>query len=104
MPALTKQDSRYYTLGRGGFWRRTGYALSRAVITRDDNAREVFNTSEVVGAGAAAGLSNLYYPSRERTFSNTAQQWGLDVGIDAFTFALKEFWPDVNQKLFHGKQ
>jgi hypothetical protein len=103
-PALTHQDSRYYTLGRGGFWRRTGYALSRAVITRDDNAREVFNTSEVVGAGAAAGLSNLYYPSRERTFSNTAQQWGLDVGIDAFTFAVKEFWPDVNQKLFHGKQ
>jgi hypothetical protein len=103
-PVITHQDSRYYTLGRGGFWRRTEYALSRAVVTRDDHAREVFNSSEVVGAGAAAGLSNLYYPGRERTFSNTAQQWGVDVGIDALTFVVQEFWPDINQKLFHGKQ
>ena len=103
-PAITHQDTRYYTLGRGGFWKRTEYALSRAVVTRDDKGKEVFNSSEVVGAGAAAGLSNAYYPASSRSFSNTAQQWGVDVGIDAFTFALKEFWPDVNQKLFHGKQ
>jgi hypothetical protein len=104
VPALTHQDTRYYTLGRGGFWKRTGYALSRAVVTRDDNAKEVFNVSEIAGAGAAAALSNAYYPASQRTFSNTAQQWGLDIGIDACTFAAKEFWPDINQKLFHGKQ
>jgi hypothetical protein len=103
-PTLTHQDSRYYTLGTGGFWKRTGYALSRAVITRNDAGREVFNSSEVFGAGAASGLSNLYYPSRERTFGNTADQWGLDVGIDAATFVFKEFWPDINQHLFHGTQ
>ena len=103
-PVITHEDSRYYTLGRGGFWKRAGYAVSRAVITRDDNAREVFNISEVVGAGAAAGLSNLYYPQRERGLSNTMQQWGVDVGIDALSFGVREFWPDINRKLFHGKQ
>jgi hypothetical protein len=103
-PAVTHQDPRYYTLGSGGFWKRTGYALSRAVITRNDAGKEVFNSSEVIGAGAAAGLSNLYYPSGERTFGNTADQWGLDVGIDAATFVFKEFWPDINQRLFHGTQ
>lgn len=103
-PVLTHEDSRYYTLGRGGFWKRAGYAVSRSVVTRNDAGNETFNISEVFGAGASAGLSNLYYPASQRGFSNTAQQWGLDVGIDAFTFALKEFWPDVNQKLFHGKQ
>ena len=103
-PVITREDSRYYTLGRGPFWKRAGYALSRAVVTRDDAGREVFNVSEVVGAGAAAGLSNAYYPGRERTFGNTASQWGLDVGIDALTFGLKEFWPDVNKKLFKGKE
>jgi hypothetical protein len=30
---------------------RTGYALSRAVITRSDSGAEVFNASEIVGAG-----------------------------------------------------
>lgn len=104
VPALTHEDSRYYTLGRGGLFKRTGYAVSRAVVTRSDSGKSVFNASEVVGAGASAGLANAYYPGRERTFSNTATNWGLDVGIDAFTFVLKEFWPDINHRLFHYDQ
>jgi hypothetical protein len=102
VPVLTHEDTRYYTLGTGGFFRRTGYALSRAVITRSDSGREEFNLSEVVGSGAASGISNLYYPSRERSFSNTASEWGLDVGIDAASFVFREFWPDVNRAVFHA--
>jgi hypothetical protein len=104
VPTLTREDTRYYTLGSGGFWKRTGYSLSRAVITRNDAGHNTFNISEVVGAGAAAGVSNLYYPSRERTFGNTADKWGQSVGIDAATFMFKEFWPDINHALFHGKK
>jgi len=103
-PAVTREDSRYYTLSRGGLMKRAGYALSRAAVTRSDSGHNVFNVSEVIGAGSSAGLSNLYYPSKERTFSNTATTWGLDVGIDAVTFVLKEFWPDVNRSLFHNDQ
>lgn len=104
VPVLTREDSRYYTLGRGGFFKRTGYAVSRAVVTRSDAGKNVFNVSEVVGAGASAGLANAYYPAPERNFSNTATNWGLDIGIDAFTFVLKEFWPDINQRFFHYDQ
>ena len=104
VPVATHEDTRYYTLGRGTFMKRAGYALSRTVITRSDSGKEVFNASEVVGAGASAGLSSLYYPSRERSFGNTGQQWGLDVGIDAVSFLAKEFWPDINHWLFHGAQ
>lgn len=101
-PVITRQDTRYYTLGRGGFWKRTGYALSRAVITRSDSGKEEFNVSEVVGAGAAAGLSSLYYPTRERSIGNTGKEWGLDVGIDSASYVVREFWPDINHWLFHG--
>lgn len=104
VPVVTHEDTRYYTLGRGGFLKRTGYALSRAVITRSDSGKTEFNASEVLGAGAAAGLSNAYYPSAERTFGNTGKEWGINVGVDAISFFAKEFWPDINQKLFHGKQ
>jgi hypothetical protein len=104
VPVLTHEDSRYYTLGRGGLFKRSGYAVSRAVVTRSDAGKKVFNVSELAGAGASASLSNAYYPGKERTFSNTATNWGLDVGIDAFTFVLKEFWPDVNHRLFHYDQ
>jgi hypothetical protein len=63
VPTLTHEDIRYYTLGKGGFFKRTGYALSRAVVTRSDSGTATFNIGEVVGAGAAAGISNLYYPA-----------------------------------------
>jgi hypothetical protein len=102
VPAITHEDTRYYTLGHGGFLKRTGYALSRAVVTRNDSAREVFNVSEVIGSGASAGLSTLYYPSRERSLGSTGTEWGLDVAIDAAAFEVKEFWPNINHWLFHG--
>ncbi len=102
VPVITHEDNRYYTMGSGGFVKRAGYALSRAVITRSDSGKEVFNLSEVVGAGAASGLSSLYYPSRERSLANTGTEWGLDVGIDAAAMFAKEFWPDVNRHVFHG--
>lgn len=103
VPSITHQDTRYYTLGHGGFLKRTGYALSRVVVTRTDSGNSTFNTSEVVGAGAAAGISNFYYPSKERTFSSTASKWGVNVGVDALTFVSKEFWPDINQRLFRAQ-
>lgn len=101
VPTVTHEDTRFYTLGSGGFMKRTGYALSRAVITRSDAGNEVFNASEVIGAGASSGLSTLYYPSRERSFANVGKQWGLDIGIDSASFVAKEFWPDINRAIFH---
>lgn len=104
VPAIAHEDTRYYTLGQGGFAKRAGYAIKHVVITRDDAGKDVFNAGEVLGAAMSSALSNAYYPQGERTVGNTLDQWGLDVGIDAFTFAFKEFWPDINHKLFHGSK
>ena len=104
LPTALHQDSRYYTLGRGGFAKRLGYSLSRAAITRKDNGHETFNASEIFGAGAAAGISSLYYPSQERTFSKTYQLWLTSIAIDAGSNLFKEFWPDINNRVFHQKE
>jgi hypothetical protein len=103
VPVIARQDTRYYTLGTGGFFKRTGYSLSRVVITRSDSGREVFNVSEVGGAAAAAGISTTYYPARERSVGNFATEWSVNVGIDAASFVAKEFWPEINKKLFERK-
>jgi hypothetical protein len=103
LPAVLRQDSRFYTRGHGGFARRLVYSASRIVITRTDGGRETFNASEVFGAGASAGISALYYPSSERTFTKTYQRWITSVSIDGGTFIFKEFWPDINNKFFHQK-
>ena len=102
-PVLMHQDSRYYAMGEGKFWHRTGYALSRVFVIRNDSGNEVFNTSELLGAASAAGLANLYYPGPQTGASVTAERFGLNIGFDALTYAAKEFWPDVNRKVFGGR-
>jgi hypothetical protein len=104
LPSALRHDPRYYTLGRGGFFKRTGYACSRVLITRTDAGNETFNASEIVGAGAASGISTLYYPSAYKTWTKTGQRWLISVALDGGTFVVKEFWPDVNSKIFHQKQ
>jgi hypothetical protein len=105
LPVATHEDPRYYTLGRngGGFLHRTGYSLTRLLITRNDAGRNTFNFSEVVGNAAGAAISDLYYPRQERTLDKTAQKWILQLGIDAFFDMAKEFWPDTDQRIFHGR-
>jgi hypothetical protein len=103
LPAALHQDSRYYTLGRDGFAKRFAYSVSRIAITRTDSGHEAFNGSEIFGAGAAAGISSLYYPSQERTFSKTFDLWMTNLAIDAGSSLFKEFWPDINNKFFHQK-
>lgn len=103
LPAALHQDSRYYTLGRGSFAKRFAYSVSRVAITRNDSGRSAFNASEILGAGAASGLSSLYYPSQERTFSKTFGLWMTNLAIDGGSSLFKEFWPDINDKFFHQK-
>ena len=77
VPAVTHEDTRFYTLGRGGFFTRAGYALSRVVVTRSDAGNPTFNLAEIVGAGISAGISSTYYPTRERSLApNTGSSVG----------------------------
>jgi len=99
-PVVLHQDPRYFVRGTGGFWKRTGFAISREVITRGDDGRNHFNTSELAGNAVAAGISNLYYPTTDRSFGNTANKWGQQIALDTFFNVAKEFWPDVRNKLF----
>lgn len=105
LPIATRQDPRYYTLGHsgGGFLHRTGYALTRLVITRTDSGKNTFNVSEVLGNAVGAGISDFYYPRAERTWGKTGEKWLLQLGIDAVFDVAKEFWPDIDRRIFHGR-
>jgi hypothetical protein len=100
-PIIFKQDNRFYTLGHGGFRRRSVYAVTRVLISRKDDGDATFNFAEIIGSGAAAGASTLYYPTRYRTWTKVGQKWLTSDLIDGFNFFYKEFWPDVNKRIFH---
>jgi hypothetical protein len=97
-PAALHQDPRYYQLGKGSPLHRVVYAALRVVITRADSGKNEFNGSEVFGAATAAAISNAYHPA-PRTFVNSLNVWGTQIGWDAVGFETKEFWPDVHRFL-----
>jgi lysozyme family protein len=101
IPAITREDPRYYTLYRGGFFRRTGYAISRLWITRNDRGGETFNFSEILGSIAAAEVSSRYYPREERTAGEIVERWASQFLNDGISNVTQEFWPDINHKFFH---
>lgn len=114
-PSILRQDPRYYQSGQGSFFRRTGYAVSRIIVTRTDSGRTQFNYSEIVGAATAAAISTYSYHPRsayisttsnphmfvgsDRTLSNVVSTWGTQVGLDTITIVVKEFWPDIHRKI-----
>lgn len=100
LPIALRQDPRYFTKGKGGFFKRTGYAISREVVTRHDDGHNQFNTSELLGNAIAGGISNAYYPAADRSVGNTLNKWGQQIGLDTGFNIMKEFWPDIRRKFF----
>jgi hypothetical protein len=96
-PTMLHQDPRYYRMARGGFIQRTTYAVSRVLITRSDSGAGQFNFSQVAGTATAAAIANLYYP--DRTFPSTMQRFGIQLASGGVFNVLKEYWPDIRQKL-----
>jgi hypothetical protein len=92
LPSLLKQDPRYFYKGTGTVPARVVYALSMSVFCKGDNGRRQVNYSGILGSLASGGISNLYYPSADRsgadiTFENAA----LGLAENAITNVLQEF-------------
>ena len=99
LPAAFHQDPRYFESGQGSVWHRAGYALSRVAVTRGGSGTSQFNLSEIGGKAVAAGVSNLYYSSADRSIANTLTRWGTQVMWDMLSNELKEFWPDIRREI-----
>jgi len=124
-PTLLHQDPRFFQSGQGGFFHRSGYAMSRIFVTRTDSGHSQFNYSEILGSALSAAIStNTYHPrgfsttrydsttgmltnsytTSDRTLPNTLSVWGTQVGYDTITIVVKEFWPDIHRALTHKRK
>jgi hypothetical protein len=66
LPALLKQDPRYFYKGTGTVRSRILYAIANSVVCKGDNGHWQTNYSGILGGLAAGGISNLYYPASDR--------------------------------------
>jgi hypothetical protein len=103
IPSLIKQDPRYFRKGSGSGFSRLGHAVAQIFWTRMDSGKYMVNFSELGGNFAAAGIANAYYPDH-RSMGDTAERFGMQVGIDVAGNILKEFWPDIAGVLPGGQK
>ncbi|MGH9599517.1 MAG: carboxypeptidase-like regulatory domain-containing protein [Terracidiphilus sp.] len=92
LPALFKQDPRYFYKGTGTVRARALYAIANAVICKGDNGRWQVNYSGILGSLAAGGISNLYYPASDRgSAALTFENAGIGIAGSAVANLFQEF-------------
>jgi hypothetical protein len=100
MASAFHEDPHYVRMGPGhSFWHRTGYAISRALIIRNDNGGNGFNFDNILGSALSTGFSNLYYPAPSRTRNANLSHFVIDVADNGFVNLAPEFWPDFRGKV-----
>ena len=92
MPAVLKQDPRYFYKGSGSKRSRILYAVASSVICKGDNGHWQPNYSNVIGSFAGAGMQALYLPANDRRGSGFVVSSALiRLGETSLVGVLQEF-------------
>ena len=102
LPALLRQDPRYFRMGPGPTIRhRLLYAVAMTFVCKGDNGRWQPNFSNIGGNMIAGALSNFYYPSQEAGLGQTVGNGMIITTEGAAGAVFDEFWPDISRKILH---
>jgi hypothetical protein len=97
--SILHRDPRYFVTLRGGPVHRIGYALTRIVVSRTDEGKDAANWAEMLGPLLAESLANSYLPVKEQTAGRTFQRYGIRIGLNTASNALREYWPTIFRNL-----
>jgi hypothetical protein len=93
------RDPRYFVTLHGGTGYRIGYALSRIVVARKDDGRNAANWAGMLAPLLAESLATSYLPVKEQTAGRTFQRYGIRIGLNTASNALREYWPTIFRRL-----
>ncbi len=97
IPTVLHQDPRYFAAPKQySAFRRGVYAASRVLLTKADSGRQTFNGSYILGGVASASIGSAFI--RNHDAWTIAQDFSINMGVDAGTNVLKEFWPSLSAK------
>src|SRR5713101_6346469 len=97
--SMLHRDPRYFPALHGGFGRRVGYALSRIVVSRTDEGKLGANWAGMIAPLLAESLATSYLPVKEQTAGRTFQRYGIRIGLNTASNALREYWPTIFRSL-----
>jgi len=99
LSSMLRRDPRYFVTLHGGFGHRVAYALSRIVVGRTDDGKLGVNWPGMIAPLLAESLANSYLPVKEQTAGRTLQRYGLRIGLNTASNALREYWPTIFRSL-----
>ena len=92
MPAIFKQDPRYFYNGTGRKMSRFGYAISRSVICQGDNKKAQLCYSTILSRFGTGFLVNYYFPRADRdTNAQVLEGGAIGIGANAVANLFQEF-------------
>jgi hypothetical protein len=101
--AIHAEDTRYRRLGKGNFFKRTGYVVAGTVTARRPDGARTMASSLPANAYGSWAIATLWSPREYRTASSILEWGTAGVGVTAGTNLVKEFWPDL-KSIFHKKR
>ena len=101
--AIHPEDTRYRRLGKGNFFKRTGYVIAGTVAARTPDGGRTVAWSLPANAYGSWAIATLWSPREYRT-AGSILEWGTaGMGVTAGTNMFREFWPDI-KSVFHKKK
>ena len=101
LASMLHQDPRFFPQRDPTFGGSVKYALTRVVITRNDDGNDAANWSGLIGPLMAEGLANAYWPEEDRTAGQTFRRYGVDLATTAGFNMLRNYWPVLFKKKRH---
>jgi hypothetical protein len=101
--AIHYEDTRYRRLGKGNFFRRTGYVVATTVTARRQDGSRTFAWSLAANAYGSWGVATLWMPREYRTASSIVEWGSYGLGAFAVTNLAREYWPDI-KRVLHVKK
>ena len=103
LPAVLREDPRYFQKGTGSPAKRFLWAAGSTVWCKRDNGKWGPNYANVGGNLIGAAIARAYYPASERDFADVLTD-GLTVSVEGIVGAeLIEFWPDLVRHYKHKR-
>jgi len=99
------QDPRYFRKGPGTrIPARIVYSMTRLFVCRNDQGRDTFNASGILGMSMGIAASNLYYPAASVRGSVMVGRIQTSLFGGVVGNLTSEFWPDLQKKFFRHKR
>ncbi len=97
------EDPRYFRLGNGAVWRRTGHVFRNTFLAHhaDGSPGMTLAAGRILGVYGAWGLATRWNPPAQHTAGQFLLYGTVGMLTKTGGNAMREFWPDIKRRFFH---